>query len=184
MHLTCFNVFTVFTVICRDKLTVELQLWLPVFSFCIWGWRVQNCLVVLHVHHTFCIQLNLCRERGGFFFCFFFCGDKIRQKAEVWKVEKLSYFRSVESRLGHDFRVRTRESREESKSLRSSEKERGPCKRKSSFGALTPAVHGPNPHGNFYLSIRHFRSLFVLFGFVLLPPCLVCLSAELQMYSL
>lgn len=36
---------------------------LPVLSFCTGGWRVQDSLVVLHVHDTFCVQFHFCRKK-------------------------------------------------------------------------------------------------------------------------
>lgn len=39
------------------------DLTVPVFSFCIGGRWVQNSLVFLHLNHTFCVELNLCKPK-------------------------------------------------------------------------------------------------------------------------
>lgn len=60
------------------KLLTVCEFCLPVLSFCIGGRWVQNSLVVLHVHDTFCIQFNFCREKFVW---------KVKQNAGVWRIK-------------------------------------------------------------------------------------------------
>lgn len=62
---------------CSYKHSLAVGFSLPVVSFSIRGRWVQNCLVVVHIQHTFCIQLYFCRDKS--------CpGWKAKQIAGVW----------------------------------------------------------------------------------------------------